>query len=200
MDLFSNTPYPNLLPFDGEVYYYPNFFNRKKTAHLYQELLSKIAWENDKLMMFGKQITTQRKVALYGDKDYAYNYSNSSKKAVLWTPELIQLKKEVEEKCNTIFNACLLNLYHNGKETMGWHADDEPELGKNPLIASISLGADRTFSFKHKKNKQTISIVLEKGSLLLMKGETQIYWLHKLPSTRLVKTPRINLTFRNILS
>lgn len=198
MDLFNNT-INNILPFDGEVYYYPNVLNLSASQDYYQHFLKSIAWKNDEAIIFGKHILTQRKVALYGDKDFLYGYSNTVKQALPWTKELKTLKKLAEEKCNITFNACLLNLYHDGSETMGWHSDNEKALGEQPVIASISLGADRKFSFKHKDNKKTVSIVLEKGSLLIMKGDTQTYWLHKLPATTKVKSPRINLTFRNIV-
>ncbi|NIJ44574.1 alkylated DNA repair dioxygenase AlkB [Wenyingzhuangia heitensis] len=197
MDLFNNKP-TNLLPFDGEVYYYPNVINLANSKSYYQTLLKSIAWKNDEALIFGKHIITNRKVALYGDTSFFYGYSNTIKKALPWTKELLELKKIAEEKCNTSFNACLLNLYHNGSETMNWHADNEKALGQNPTIASLSFGADRKFSFKHKISKQTTSIILEKGSLLVMAGTTQNYWVHKLPVTTLVKSPRINLTFRNI--
>ena len=199
MDLFNPNP-SNLLPFDGEVYYYPNILSISDSKKYYENLLKNIEWKNDEAIIFGKHIVTDRKVALYGNSNFLYGYSNTIKKALPWTKELIDLKKIAEQKCNISFNACLLNLYHNGNENMGWHSDDEKALGNQPVIASISLGADRKFSFKHKTTKQTVSLVLEKGSLLIMKGDTQTHWLHKLPPTTLVKSPRINLTFRNILS
>ncbi len=199
MDLFNSEP-TNLLPYDGEVYYYPAIFSRNHVIEYYNTLLTNIAWENDEAIMFGKHITTKRKVALYGDNNYAYHYANNRKKALPWTSDLIKLRKKIAQQCNTTFNACLLNLYHNGNEGLGWHSDNEKELGRKPLIASISFGADRKLMFKHKETKQTISIYLEKGSLLIMQGETQTHWLHKLPTTTTVKTPRINLTFRNIVN
>ncbi|MGY5354626.1 alpha-ketoglutarate-dependent dioxygenase AlkB family protein [Wenyingzhuangia sp. IMCC45467] len=198
MDLFNPTP-TNLLPFDGEVFYYPNIINLARAQKYYQDLLDNIDWKNDEAIVFGKHIITDRKVALYGDTDFLYKYSNTTKKSLPWTKELLNLKKIAEKKSHISFNACLLNLYHNGHESMGWHSDNEKTLGKQPVIASISLGADRKFSFKHKITKQTISLVLEKGSLLIMKGDTQTNWLHKLPASTLIKSPRINLTFRNIV-
>ncbi|ANW95159.1 DNA methylase [Wenyingzhuangia fucanilytica] len=199
MDLFNPTP-TNLLPFDGEVFYYPNIINLASAQKYFQDLLDNIDWKNDEAIVFGKHIITDRKVALYGDTDFLYKYSNTTKKALPWTKELLNLKKLAEEKCDISFNACLLNLYHNGHESMGWHSDNEKTLGNQPVIASISLGADRKFSFKHKITKQTISLVLEKGSLLIMKGDTQTNWLHKLPPSTIIKSPRINLTFRNIVN
>jgi len=199
MDLFSQHQEKSLVPFDGEVYYYPNIIAIKKAQEYYHHLLNTIPWKNDEAIVFGKHIVTNRKVALYGDQKFLYKYSNTVKQALPWTKELINLKKITEKHCNTSFNACLLNLYHNGNEAMGWHSDNEKILGEQPTIASLSFGADRKFRFKHKVTKQTVSINLEKGSLLLMKGKTQDYWLHKLPATTLVKSPRINLTFRNVL-
>ncbi|MGY5351209.1 alpha-ketoglutarate-dependent dioxygenase AlkB family protein [Wenyingzhuangia sp. IMCC45533] len=199
MDLFNSTP-ANLLPFDGEVYYYPKVIALQKAKLYYDLLLNNISWQHDEAIMFGKHITTKRKVALYGDTNYNYHYSNTHKTALPWTKELLDLKQIVEKKCDTTFNACLLNLYHNGSEGMGWHADNEKTLGEQPTIASVSFGADRKFMLKHKESKQTISIPLEKGSLLIMAGDTQTNWLHKLPTSTLVKSPRINLTFRNIIT
>lgn len=198
MDLFSNTP-KNILPFDGEVYYFKNVISLIKAEQYDNTLHKTISWKKEEAYLFGKHILMNREVALYGDTSILYKYSNTLKEAQPWTSELIDLKKIVETKAETTFNSCLLNLYPTGKDGMGWHADDESVLGKNPIIASLNFGADRKFSFKHKNTKQTVSIYLEKGSLLLMKGKTQHYWLHQLPKTSSILRPRINLTFRNIL-
>jgi len=141
----------------------------------------------------------KRKVAWYGDSDYLYTYSNTTKQALTWTKELSDLKQRVEEVTGTKFNSCLLNLYHNGDEGIAWHSDDEKPLGENSIIASLSFGAERKFSFKHKHTKQTISVVLEHGSLLIMKDATQTNWLHSLPKSKKITRPRINLTFRTIV-
>jgi alkylated DNA repair dioxygenase AlkB len=130
---------------------------------------------------------------------YSYTYSNTTKQALAWTKELFHLKQIVEEVAETKFNSCLLNLYHNGNEGMGWHSDDEESLGKNNTIASLSFGAERNFSFKHKHTKQIVSFVLEHGSLLIMKDTTQTNWLHSLPKSKSITRPRINLTFRTIV-
>jgi alkylated DNA repair dioxygenase AlkB len=127
-----------------------------------------------------------------------YTYSNTTKQALAWTKELSELKQIVEQLAGTKFNSCLLNLYHNGNEGMGWHSDDEKPLRKNNTIASLSFGAERKFSFKHKQTKQTVSIVLEYGSLLVMKDATQSNWLHSLPKSKNITQRRINLTFRTI--
>ena len=157
-----------------------------------------IQWKNDEAIIYGKKIITNRKVAWYGDQNYSYTYSKTTKTALLWNPILQEIKKLVEAKTNTSFNSCLLNLYHNGSEGMAYHSDAEKDLVKHGTIASLSLGAERKFSFKHKKTKERISLSLESGSLLIMKGETQDHWLHSLPTTKIVNNPRINLTFRQI--
>lgn len=200
MDLFNDAPNPNILPFDGEVNYYGKILNRENAQHYFDQLLHNIQWDNDKAIIFGKLIITKRKVAWYGDKPYDYTYSKTTKFALPWTKELLELKEIIENKTGETFNSCLLNLYHNGEEGMAWHSDGEKKLKKNGAIGSLSFGAERKFSFKHKVTKQTVSLHLEKGSLLLMKGKTQTNWLHRLPPTKKVKSPRINLTFRTIES
>ncbi len=198
MNLFSTQAAENILPFDGEVYNYGLVLNKEECNLYFNTFLKANFWEQDELVMFGKRIVTARKVAWFGDLDYQYSYSNSIKKSIYWTPELLSIKNLVELKTGQKFNSCLLNLYHNGNEGMGWHQDNERELGVNPVIASLSLGATRKFSFKHIQSKQKVEIILHPGSLLLMKGETQEKWLHSLPKTTKVNVPRINLTFRNI--
>ena len=135
---------------------------------------------------------------MYGDADYEYTYSKTTKRALPWTIELLELKSIAEEITGEKFNSCLLNLYHNGNEGMTWHSDAEKDLKKNGAICSLSLGAERKFVFKHKQTKETVSLVLEHGSLLIMKDTTQTNWLHSLPTTKLINKPRINLTFRTI--
>lgn len=199
MDLFSNEVITNLLPEDGIVNYYGKVLNRKEADHYYDRLLHSIEWKNDEAVIFGKHIITKRKVAWYGDSEFMYTYSNVTKQALIWTNELLELKRIVENISGTTFNSCLLNLYHNGSEGMAWHSDDEKSLGRNTTIASLSVGAERRFSFKHKQTGQTVSLLLEHGSLLVMKGETQTNWLHRLPPTTKISKPRINLTFRTIV-
>ena len=198
MDLFNTNSIQNMLPFDGEVLNYGLILTRNECSQYLNTFLAANFWKPDELIIFGKHIVTQRKVAWFGDTDYKYSYSSSVKQALPWTSELIVLKKLVEEKTGAVFNSCLLNLYHNGNEGMGWHKDNEKELGKNPVIASLSLGVARKFSFKHLKSKQNISVILEAGNLLVMKGETQNKWLHSLPKSTKITTPRVNLTFRYI--
>jgi alkylated DNA repair dioxygenase AlkB len=189
----------NLLPEGGKVNYYGKILNQEEANLYYEKLLSNIAWKNDEAVIYGKRIITARKAAWYGDKEYNYTYSNSTKQALIWTEELLQLKNLIEEKSSETFNSCLLNLYHNGDEAMAWHSDGEKTLKENGAIASISIGAERVFQFKHKQNNKQIKLLLEHGSLLIMKDETQKNWLHRLAKSSKIKTPRINLTFRTIV-
>jgi alkylated DNA repair dioxygenase AlkB len=198
MDLFSSEKIQNILPFNGITNYHGKILNKTQCDFYYNSLLENINWKNDEAIIFGKLIITKRKVAWYGDSEYDYTYSKITKKANLWTKELLALKEIVEKESNETYNSCLLNLYHSGEEGMAYHSDGEKMLKKNGAIASLSLGAERKFSFKHKKNKQRIDVFLENGSLLVMKEGTQTNWLHRLPPTKKVNSPRINLTFRTI--
>ena len=200
MDLFSDDQVTNLLPYDGTVLYYGAMIPQTEANNYFNNLYNTIEWRNDEAIIFGKRIITNRKVAWYGDEEYDYTYSNTTKKALPWTKELLRLKNIVEEKTEAPYNSCLLNLYHDGSEGMAWHSDGEKMLQKNGAIASMSFGAERKFSFKHKVSKDATSLILEHGSLLVMKDETQSNWLHRLPPTALVKRPRINLTFRTIVT
>jgi alkylated DNA repair dioxygenase AlkB len=199
MDLFNTITPANLLPHGGIVYYHGRILKGEEARHYLQQLLYRIEWKNDEAVIFGRHIITKRKAAWYGDEGYAYTYSNTTKQALPWTDELLQLKQKVEEVSRETFNSCLLNLYHNGEEGMAYHSDDEKTLGKDSAIASLSFGAERKFLFKHKQTKETTSVLLESGSLLLMKGATQTNWLHRLPPTKKVSGPRVNLTFRTIV-
>ncbi|PQJ78120.1 alpha-ketoglutarate-dependent dioxygenase AlkB family protein [Polaribacter porphyrae] len=199
MDLFSSKTIKNILPFDGITNYHGIVLNKKQCDFYYQKLLETINWKNDEAIILGKKIITKRKVAWYGDSAYSYTYSKVTKTANIWTKELLELKQIVEKESNETYNSCLLNLYHSGEEGMAYHSDGEKMLKKNGAIASLSLGAERKFSFKHKNTKQRVDIFLERGSLLVMKEGTQANWLHRLPPTKKVQTPRINLTFRTII-
>ena len=200
MDLFTTTSAAdtNLLPKDGTVIYYGTIMPIKEANLYLHTFLDTIEWKNDEAVIFGKRIITKRKVAWYGDTTFSYTYSKTTKEALPWTRELLQLKQIIEEKTGETYNSCLLNLYHSGDEGMGWHSDGEKELKKNGAIASVSLGAERKFAFKHKNTKEVISQVLAHGSVLVMKDETQSHWLHRLPPTTRISTPRVNLTFRTI--
>jgi alkylated DNA repair dioxygenase AlkB len=200
MDIFGNKlDQPiNLIQKEGQVDYYGNLMTEVQADIFFDALLNSIAWKNDRAIVFGKQITTKRKVAWYGDKPFNYTYSNTTKQALLWTEELLELKTMAESKTNESYNSCLLNLYHNGTEGMAWHSDAEKDLKHNAAICSLSLGAERKFCFKHKHTNEVISLVLKHGSCLVMKGSTQKNWLHRLPPTSIPTNARINLTFRTI--
>lgn len=200
MELFQEefSAEKNYLPYDGTVNYLGKIFSEMEAQKFYLNLLNEIEWKNDEAVIFGKLIYTKRKVAWYAQEDFEYTYSSRTKKALKFTDDLLFLKNVVEQKTGEIYNSCLLNLYHSGEEGMAYHSDGEKDLKMNGAIASLSFGAKRKFSFKHKTTKERIDFDLEAGSLLVMKGETQKNWLHRLPPTKLIKTPRINLTFRTI--
>lgn len=201
MELFEQVadPTKNLLPYDGEVYYYGKIVEEAEEKAWFALLMSHIEWRHDEAVMFGKKIITSRKVAWYGEKPFSYTYSKVTKSALPWSPELIALKKLAEDISGETYNSCLLNLYHNGTEGMAYHSDGEKDLKRNGAIASLSFGAARKFNFKHKTTSETISMMLDPGSMLVMKGTTQAHWLHRLPPTKSVTKPRINLTFRTIV-
>ena len=202
MELFPEdiNPQKNLLPKDGTVQYFGKILDSETAQKYFHRLMESVDWRNDEAFIFGKRIITKRKVAWYGDQDFTYTYSHSTKRALPWTAELLELKQIVEKASGETFNSCLLNLYHDGSEGMAYHSDDEKDLKNNAAIASLSLGAERRFLFKHKATGEKITLFLEQGSLLIMKDETQKHWMHRLPPTKKVFTPRINLTFRTIQS
>lgn len=202
MDLFSfaHTKDTCILPFDGIVNYYGKVFSQRQSDHYLELLLQNVEWKNDEAVIFGKRIITKRKVAWYGDREFEYTYSNITKRALPWTGELLELKTITETISGEKFNSCLLNLYHSGDEGMAWHSDAEKDLLKDGAIGSLSFGAERNFSFKHKQTSKTVSLTLEHGSLLIMAGTTQTYWLHRLPPTKTITKPRVNLTFRTIVT
>lgn len=199
MNLFSNDISTNLLPCDGVVNYFGKIMSDAEALDFFNRLLSNIEWRNDEAVIYGKHYVTKRKVAWYGDKPFSYSYSNTTKEALPWTAELQALKTLAEKLSGETYNSCLLNLYHTGEEGMAWHSDGEKTLKKHGAIASFSFGAERKFAFKHKETAQTVSLILEHGSLLIMKDTTQDYWLHRLPPTTKVKRARVNLTFRTIV-
>ena len=198
MDLFSSETIKSILPFDGITNYHGIVLDTAACDFYFETLMNTINWKNDEAIIFGKKIITKRKVAWYGESEYSYTYSKVTKTANIFTKELLELKAIIEKESGETYNSCLLNLYHSGEEGMGYHSDGEKMLKKNGTIASLSLGVARKFSFKHKENKQRIDVVLENGSLLVMKTGTQTNWVHRLPPTKKVNSPRINLTFRTI--
>lgn len=202
MNLFEYTVdrTKNWLPKDGTVNYYGKLFAPAESDAYLENLLYNIEWRNDEALIFGKKIITKRKVAWYGDQPFEYTYSNTTKYALPWTKELLALKAIIEKETGELFNSCLLNLYHSGEEGMAWHSDAETDLKKDGAIGSLSLGAERKFAFKHKQTNEKVELVLEHGSLLVMKDTTQTHWLHRLPPTKRIVKPRVNLTFRTIIS
>lgn len=186
----------NILPCDGEVYYIPEFYPPEKSQAIYEVLLKEVDWEEKTIKIFGREVMQPRKIAWYGDDGITYTYSNLRQVTKPWIPVLNDLRQKVEETTGRQFNSVLLNLYRSDQDSMGWHSDDEPELGEQPFIASLSFGHARIFQLKHKTRPFKTSLLLESGSLLLMGGSTQQYWKHQLPKRRALCGPRINLTFR----
>ena len=203
---FNNTPLDNVVSSqtiinkDGIAIYTDSLIPAEKSEFFLLQLSKNIQWKNDESVIFGKHYITRRKTAWYGDRPFNYTYSKIKRTALPWTNELLEIKHIVENNESTKFNSCLLNLYHDGDDGMGWHSDNEKELKKNSVIASVSLGAERKFSFKHKKNKENTDLILGNGSLLVMKEQIQTHWMHQLPKSKKISEPRINLTFRTISS
>lgn len=182
---------------DASVSYYPAFYNEAEAHALFEKIYKETPWQQDHITLFGKTHPQPRLTALYGNDEKTYSYSGITMHPKLFTPTLLQIKEKVEAEVGTIFNTVLLNLYRDGNDSNGWHSDDEKELGKNPVIASVSFGAKRCFQLKHKRDKKLkYKLFLNHGSLLLMSGETQHHWKHQLPKTKKINGPRINLTFR----
>lgn len=187
-----------LLPHGGTATYFHRIFERDAADELFIRLLHGIDWRNDKVRLYGKTIITKRKVAWYAEQAFVYRYSGSDKIALPWTGELVRIKSTVEHVTGHFFNSCLLNLYHSGEEGMSWHSDDEDSLAPDAPIASVSFGVARKFSFRVKSSKETRSVWLSHGSLLLMDAASQRNWQHALPKSKRIQEPRINLTFRRM--
>ena len=184
---------------DASLVFDPNFLPREEGDRLFTVLQEETPWRQDEIRIFGKTYLQPRLTALYGNNGNSYSYSGITMEPLPFTPELRALKAMVEQSCGHEFTTCLLNLYRNGSDSNGWHADDETALGPNPVIASVSLGATRAFHLKHRSQKSLrYRMQLEHGSLLIMEGPMQHHWLHQVPKTRRPVLPRINLTFRNI--
>lgn len=196
--LFSNEKVVFDLP-DADVSYYDNFLNFNEAAELFNHLLENTPWQHDNITLFGKIHPQPRLTAFYGDTELSYSYSNIKMSSNNWTPTLLKLKNRIEILTESSFNSVLLNLYRDGKDSNGWHADDEKELGVNPVIASVTLGSERFFHLRHKdRPEHKAKIKLKNGSLLLMKGSTQHFYKHQIPKTTQEIGQRINLTFRTI--
>ncbi len=194
----SKTGDKNLLPKEGEVYYYPNFFSKADSDRLFKSLIENILWQQDQIKFFGKTHNIPRLTAWYGDNDKSYSYSGIPMNPHPWTRDLVEIKNKIEEVAQINFSSVLLNRYRSGKDSVSWHCDDEPELGINPLIGSVSFGAARTFKFRNLADKSVEKVELTHGSYILMMGETQHRWEHQVPKTSKALTERINLTFRVI--
>jgi alkylated DNA repair dioxygenase AlkB len=198
-DLFSTgiSPGQNILPFDGEVNVYPGFFSKEESDHYLEKLLSEIEWQQDKMKIYGKEVKLPRLTAWYGEHRNDYSYSGISMKSKPWTPELKSIKKKIEDFTGIKFTSVLLNYYRDGNDSVSWHRDNEKVLRVNPVIASVSFGATRTFKFRHVNDFTLIhSVELEHETFVLMKGETQHKWQHQIPKSKKIRKARISLTFR----
>jgi len=189
----------NILPFDGELYLVERFYPKNEANQLFDLLLERLAWKQEKIFLYGRWLKVPRLMCWYGDKNAEYRYSGVSHQPIAWTEELLSVRQKIQAFYPCSFNSVMANLYRNGADSMGCHADDEKELGVNPVIASLSLGEQRLLKFRHQKSKQVLDVVLNHGDLLLMAGEIQHHWRHELPKTKKLKAERINLTFRDIM-
>lgn len=202
-DLFAPAPTDNLLPYDGKVNDLGIVID--ECNELYESLLNSLSWHSDVVTLFGKTHITTRQIVWMGDDGLSYVYSGHSRNAVSWSEAVFHVKQIIEKKLLDIgilvnFNSCLLNYYPSGSDGMGYHADDEKELGYQPIIAALSLGATRKFVFKHKKTQDKVELYLESGQLIVMHGDTQRFWKHTITKTKTVATGRISLTFRQMLT
>lgn len=190
--------FENNLVFDGELYLVKGFFLTKEADQLFDTLLHELDWQQEKIFLYGRWVDVPRLMCWLGDKGANYKYSGVDHQPLKWTDSLLAIKQKIETKFQCSFNSVMANLYRNGSDSMGCHADNESELGMNPLIASLSLGEQRLLKFRHNKRKDIVDVVLHHGDLLLMAGSIQHHWRHELPKTKKKKTERINLTFRKI--
>ena len=196
--LFDSEPIVFDVP-DASIIYYPNFFSTEEATILFDTLQKEIPWQQDDIKVYGKVYPQPRLTALFGNEGKSYSYSNITMHPHKWSPLLMSIKEKVEKTTEAIYSTVLLNYYRDGKDSNGWHADNEKELGTNPIIASLSFGAERMFQLKHNAiTNQKINISLAHGSLLVMKGTTQHFWKHQIPKTTKPIGSRINLTFRII--
>lgn len=200
-DLFSPAPTDNLLPYDGQVHDLGVIIDYP--SPLFYNLVTELPWQADIVTLFGKTHTTTRQIVWMGDRDIGYQYSGHLRQTIPWSNTILSIKQHVEQQLldtgiDANFNSCLLNYYPSGEDGMGYHADDEPELGAQPIIASLSLGATRKFVFKHKKTQDKVALYLESGQLIVMRGDTQTFWKHSITKTTAVHEGRISLTFRHI--
>lgn len=189
----------NQVPFDGDFYWIRQFYPAAEADRLFEQFITELAWQEEDIFIYGKWLKVPRLMCWYGDPEASYRYSGVTHQPLLWTSELLVVKRAIEQCCEFTFNSVLANLYRNGSDSMGCHADDEKELGNDPVIASLSLGETRLFKLHHKKRKITLNFELGHGDLVVMAGALQHHWVHSVPKTKQLKTPRINLTFRKIM-
>lgn len=183
---------------DGEYLHIDNFFSKKESDNYFEYLKQNVYWQQESMNIYGKKVLFPRLTAWYGDNDKAYTFSGITLNPNPWFPDLMKIKNKIEKIALVDFNSVLLNMYRDGNDSISWHSDSEPELGKNPVIASVNFGDSRVFQLRHKITKEKIEIELNHGSVLIMQGELQHFWLHQVPKTKLNKKERINLTFRVI--
>lgn len=197
--LFENKEIQQYNLDNGKMYFYPNYLDLESCSYYLKQLKAHLPWQQEVIQMYGKEIPVPRLSSWHGDKESSYTYSGIPLPPNPWNEDLLKLKSICEEASNHTFNSVLANLYRNGNDSVAWHADDEPELGKNPVIASLTFGAERKFQLRHKTTKERIDLILKNGSLLVMQGQLQHYWQHQIPKTKKRIGERMNLTFRRIL-
>ncbi len=190
----------NLVPSDGELYLHKQFYSLSESDLLFTQLNTDLSWQEESIFIYGRWVKVPRLMCWYGDPDARYSYSGVTHEPLPWHPLLQTIREAIQQYCNCPFNSVLANMYRDGNDSMGCHADDEKELGVNPTIASLSLGEPRIFRVHHKKRKEKLDLTLGHGDLLVMAGTLQHHWMHSVPKTKQIKTPRINLTFRQILA
>jgi alkylated DNA repair dioxygenase AlkB len=189
----------NLLPVDGELYLIKSFYQPDEAQTLFSVLLHNLAWQQEQIFIYGRWVKVPRLMCWYGDDGAEYQYSGVNHQPLPWSKSLLSIKQKIQLQYHYSFNSVMANLYRNGSDSMGCHADDEKELGTNPVIASLSFGEKRLLRFRHNKSKKVLDVLLNHGDLLIMAGDIQHHWRHELPKTKKNKTERINLTFRKII-
>ncbi len=183
---------------NGHLTFLEGFYNAQEANELYSQLVESLEWKQGTIRLFGKEYSTPRLEAFYTENNLNYSYSGQRLEKHAFTPLLLKIKEKIEKETGYSFNSVLVNYYRDGKDSNGWHADNEKELGKNPIIASLSFGSSRRFDLKHTTKAEKLSIQLNAGSLLVMSGETQHFWKHQIAKSKKITTGRLNLTFRTI--
>ena len=194
-----NSQMENLVGQDGEIFLVKRFYGSVDADRIFIRLLNDLAWQEEQIVIVGKRVKVPRLVCWYGDSEAVYRYSGTIHQPLSWTEDLLEIKQQLEQVCGHTFNSVLANLYRDGNDSMGWHADKEKELGINPYIASLNLGEERMFRIRHNKTRSTLDLILQQGDVLLMGGSLQHHWRHCVPKTAKEKKPRINLTFRRVI-